>query len=101
MTRHTFSRHAHLKLPRIRQLKNFFGPIETRFDVRRVFRIIKSASAGVKAGLTRMKQHIPFQCRSGESLGVEVGAFGFVFRQTSFTLSGVLLTPCTSRTHAT
>lgn len=38
-----------------------------------------------------MKKTINFPCRSGESVGVEVGAFGFVIAQTSFTLSGIFL----------
>jgi hypothetical protein len=44
-----------------------------------------------------MKTLIPFDCRSGESIAVEVGAFGFVFPQTFSTPSGVLLMPALSR----
>ena len=50
-------------------------------------------SAGMEAGLHNMKQRLDSNLlsRSGESVGVEVGAFGFVVVQTSSILSGVFL----------
>jgi hypothetical protein len=48
-------------------------------------------SAGVDAGLHKMKQSISFPSRSGESTSFQACAFGSVFVQASSTPSGDFL----------